>query len=154
MISYTSSPLLSCWDPRLIAEILSDPRSIPYHSPDSVPTILWDSNTTLTMPPNSNQPTRPPMHYHCSLRTLNNLWEPQSHFCLHYFVLVSLYSDLIFTSLSQFSSFHFWYITPFQYSCSLVLASTLPSYISASLPLNSCNPPVTFASSNIKSFTV
>ena len=141
--------MLSCQDPHPIAEILSDPKLIPYHSPDSVPTILQDSNTTLTIPPNSNQPLRPPMHYHHSPRPPNNLQNPQPHFCLHYSILVSLHSDLIFTSLSQFSSFHFQYIAPFQYSCSLVLASTLPSYISASLPLNS----VTFTSLNTESFT-
>ena len=60
--------------------------------------------------------------------------------CLHHSVLVLLNSNLIFTPPSQFSSFHFWYITSFQYSCSLVLAPALPSYISASLLLNSCNP--------------
>ena len=40
--------LLSCWDPCPIAKIPSDPRLIPYCSPNSVLTILWDSNTTLT----------------------------------------------------------------------------------------------------------
>ena len=123
-----------------VVKILSDPRLIPYHSPDSILTILWDSNTMLTIPPNSNQPPRPLTHHHCSLRPPNNLWNPQPHFCLHYSVLVSLHSNLIFTSLSQFSSFHFWYIAPFQHSCSLILASALPSYISASLPLNSWDP--------------
>ena len=132
--------LLSCWDPHLIAEILSDPRSIPYCCPNFIPIILWDSNTMLTMPPNSDQPPRPLTHYHHSLRTLNNLWEPQSHFCLHHSVLVLLHSNLVFTSPSQFSSFYFWYITLFQYSCSLVLAPALPLYISTSLTLNSCNP--------------
>ena len=132
--------LLSCWDPHLIAEIPSNSRSIPYHSPNSILTIPWDSDIMLTMPPNSNQPPRPPVHYHCSLRTLNDLWEPQSHFCLHHSVLVSLHSNPIFTSLSQSSSFHFQYIAPFQYSCTLVIACALPSYICASLLLNSCNP--------------
>ena len=132
--------LLSCWDPHPIAETLSNPRSIPYCSPDTILTILRDSDTMLTMPLNSNQPLRPPMHYHHSPRTLNDLWEPQSHFCLHHSVLVPLHSNLVFTSPSQFSSFHFQYITLFQYSCSLVLSPALPSYISASLLLNSCNP--------------
>ena len=59
--------------------------------------------------------------------------------CLHHSILVLLNSNLIFTSLSQFSSFHFQYIKLFQYSCSLILASTLPLYISASLLLNSSN---------------
>ena len=36
--------------PCLIAKILSNPRLIPYHSPNSVPTILWDSDTTLPFP--------------------------------------------------------------------------------------------------------
>ena len=90
--------------------------------------------------PNPNQTPRPLMHYHHSLRTPNNLWIPQSHFCVHHSVLVSLHSNLVFTSPSQFSSLCFWYITSFQYSCSFVLASALPSYISTSLPLNSCNP--------------
>ena len=137
--AFNEGILLSCWDPHPIAEIPSNPRSIPYHFPNSIPTILWDSNTMLTKPPNSKHPLRPLMHYHHSLRTLNNLQEPQSHFCLHLFhhsSFVLLNSDLIFTSLSQFSPFHFWYIKPFQYSCSLVLASTLLLYISASLLLN------------------
>ena len=133
-------PLLSCQDPCLIAELPSNPRLISYHFPNSVPTILWVSDTMLTIPPNSNWPLGPLMHYHHSLRPPNDLWGPQPHFCLHYSVLVSLHSNLIFTSLSQFSSFQFWYIAPFQYSCSLVLASTLPLYISTSLPLNSCDP--------------
>ena len=67
--------MLSCWDPHPIAEILSDPRSIPYCSPNSILTNLWDSNAMLTKPLNSNQPLRPLTHYHCSPRTLNNLWE-------------------------------------------------------------------------------
>ena len=62
--------LLSCWDPHLIAEILS-PRSIPYHSSNSIPTILRDSNTMLTKPLNSEHPLSPPTHYHHSPRTLN-----------------------------------------------------------------------------------
>ena len=77
-LSWCEWLLLSCQDPHPIAKILSDPRSIPYHSPNSVPTILWDSNTTLTIPPNSDQPPRPPMHYHHSPRTPNNLQEPQT----------------------------------------------------------------------------
>ena len=78
-----SCSLLSCWDPHPIAEIPSNPRSIPYHSPNSILTILQDSNTMLTKPPNSDQPLRPLTHYHHFLRTPNDLQEPQSHFCLH-----------------------------------------------------------------------
>ena len=48
--------MLSSWDPRPIAEIPSDPRSILYRSSDSVPTILRYSNTTLTKTPNSEYP--------------------------------------------------------------------------------------------------
>ena len=59
--------------------------------------------------------------------------------CLHHSVLVLLNSKPIFMSSSQFSPFCFRYIKLFQYSCSLVLASTLPSYISASFLLNSSN---------------
>ena len=67
--------LLSLWDPHLIAKIPSNPRSIPYRSSNSVPTILWDSDTMLTKPPNSKQPPRPPTHYHHSLRMLS-CWDP------------------------------------------------------------------------------
>ena len=135
--------LLSCWDPCPIAKISSNPRLIPYCSPDSVLTILRDSDTMLTKPPNSKHPPRPPTHYHRSLRTLNDLQEPQSHFCLH------LSLSFHFSPLELWSCFHipisvftfpFWYIKPFQYSCSLILAPTLPLYISASLLLNSSNP--------------
>ena len=58
--------MLSCWDPRPIAEILSDLRSTPYHSSDSILTILWESNTMLTKTPNSKYPLNPLMHYYCS----------------------------------------------------------------------------------------
>ena len=100
--SYKSKrrPLLSCWDPCPIAEILSETRLIPYCSPNSVPTILWDSNTMLTKPLNSEQPPRPPMHYHCSLRTPNDLQEPWSHFCL------CLSSSFHFSPLELWSHFH------------------------------------------------
>ena len=75
--------VLSCRDPHPIAEIPSDPRLIPYHSSNSIPTILRDSDTTLTKPLNSNHPPSPPTHYYCSLRTPNDLGEPWSHSCLH-----------------------------------------------------------------------
>ena len=59
--------------------------------------------------------------------------------CLHHSVLVLLNSELIFMSSSQFSPFRSQYIKLFQYSCSLILASTLPLYISTSFLLNSSN---------------
>ena len=80
---WSPQTLLSCQDPHLIAEILSDPRSIPYRSSNSVPTILWDSDTMLTKPLNSEHPPSPLTHYFCSLRTPNDLREPRSHSCLH-----------------------------------------------------------------------
>ena len=92
--------LLSCQDPHLIAKIPSDPRSIPYHSSNSISTILQDSDTTLTKPPNSDQPLRPLMHYHRSLRTPNNLWEPWSHSYLH------LSSSFHFSPLELWSCLH------------------------------------------------
>ena len=63
--------VLSSWDPCLIAKIPSNPRSIPYHSSDSIPTILWDSDTMLTKTPNSEYPPSPPTHYY---RSLNSKW--------------------------------------------------------------------------------
>ena len=95
-----SCSLLSCRDPHPIAEIPSNPRSIPYHSPNSILTILQDSNTMLTKPPNSDQPLRPLTHYHHSLRTPNDLQEPQSHFCL------LLSSSFRFSPLELWSHFH------------------------------------------------
>ena len=132
--------LLSCWDPHPIAEIpvqsKIDPLQLPRLCSDH-PLKFWHY---ATIPLNSNRPPRPLMLYLHPLRPSNDLRDPQPHFCLHYSVLVLLHSVLVFISLSQCSSFHFWYITLFQYSCSLVLASALPSYISASLLLNSCDP--------------
>ena len=134
--------LLSCQDPHPIAEILSDPRSTPFRSSDSVPTILRESDTTLTKTPNSEYPPNPPTHYYCSPNSELPQKTPITFsvfICLHHSILVLLNSKLIFMSLSQFSPFCFQYIKPFQYSRSLVLASTLPSYISASFLLNSSN---------------
>ena len=125
--------LSDCWDP-VWSKI--DPLLFPWLHSDHPPRFQHYT----TIPPNSDWLPRPPMLYHCPPRPPNNLQDPQSHFCLHYSVLVFLHSILIFTSPSQSLSFHFWYIALFQYSCSLVLASALPSYISASLPLNSCDP--------------
>ena len=98
--AFNEEILLSCQDPHLIAKIPSDPRSIPYHSSNSISTILQDSDTTLTKPPNSDQPLRPLMHYHRSLRTPNNLWEPWSHSYLH------LSSSFHFSPLELWSCFH------------------------------------------------
>ena len=117
-----------CWVIEIPIQLLrftSDPRSIPYCSPNSVLTILWDSDTMLPFP---QTPTNPwdLWHYHHPPRPPNDLQDPQPHFCLHYSVLVFLHSILVFTSPSQSLSFCFWYIAPFQYSCSLILASALP----------------------------
>ena len=71
--------------------------------------------------------------------TLENPNHISVFICLHHSALVLLNSKPIFMSSSQFSPFHFRYIKPFQYSHSLILASALPSYISASLLLNSSN---------------
>ena len=136
------SILLSSWDPHPIAELLSNPRLIPYCSSNSIPTILWYSNTTLTKTLNSKYPPNPPTHF-LSLSKLRMTLENPDHIsvfiCLHCSVLVLLNSEFIFMSSSQFSPFCFWYIKPFQYSHSLILAPALPLYISASLLLNSSN---------------
>ena len=75
--------MLSSRDPRPIAEIPSNPRSIPYRSSNSVPTILQYSNTMLTKTPNSEYPPNPLTHFLSlsELRTTSK--QPQSHFCLH-----------------------------------------------------------------------
>ena len=90
---------------------------------------LWappePSNALLSLSENS-EPSENPNHIPVSI-------------CLHHCVLVLLNSKLVFMSPSQFSPFHFRYIKPFQYSCSLILASALPLYISTSLLLNSSN---------------
>ena len=128
--------MLSSWDPHPIAKIPSDPRSILYRSSDSIPTILQYSDTTLTKTLN------PPKHF-LLLSELRTTSENPDHIsvfiCLHRSILVLLNSEFIFISSSQFSPFRFQYIKLFQYSHSLVLASALPSYISASLLLNSSN---------------
>ena len=136
--------LLSCQDPCPIAEIPSncqDPCPIQDQPPpNSHPNHILRFWHYATIPLNPDWPLRPLTLYHCPLRSLNDLQDPQLHFSLHYSVLAHLHSVLIFMSLFQSLSFHFWYIAPFQYSSSPILASTLPSCISASLPLNSCNP--------------
>ena len=134
--------MLTSWDPCPIAEILPDPRSIPYRSSNSVPTILQYSDTTLTKTPNSKYPPNPPTHF-LSLSKLRMTSENPDHIsvflCLHCSILVLSNSEYVFMSSSQFSPFCFRYIKPFQYSHSLILASALPLYISASLLLNSSN---------------
>ena len=132
--------LLSCRDPCPIAEIPSDPRSIPYCSSDSnhPPRLRHYANQTpeLQVPPK-------PSDTLLSLSELQTTLENPNHIsvfiCLHHSILVLLNSKLIFMSSSQFSPFCFRYIKLFQYSHSLVLASTLPSNISASFLLNSSN---------------
>ena len=128
--------VLSSQDPHPIAEIPSDLRLIPYRSSNSIPTILQDSDTTLTKPPK-------PSNALLSLSELQMTSENPDHIsvfiCLYHSVLVLLNSEFVFMSSSKFSPFRFWYIKPFQYSRSLVLASALPSYISTSFLLNSSN---------------
>ena len=128
--AFNEGTLLSCQDTCPIAEILSDPGSIPYHSSDSVPTIPRDSNTTLTKPPNPEHPLSPPTHYYCSLRTPNDLREPWSHSCLH------LSSSFHFSPLELWACFHvlvsvftfpfsiYWTISVLLLSCSS-LCSTI-----------------------------
>ena len=128
--------MLSCWDPHLIAEIPSNPRSIPLLLPQlhsDHPLRFWHyTNHAPKLWPT-------PETSDASSLLSKNPDRISVFLCLHHSILVLLNSNLIFTSPSQFSSFHFQYITSFQYSCSLVLAPALPSYISASLLLNSCN---------------
>ena len=103
-------PLLSSRDPRPIAEILSDPRLIPYRSSNSILTILRYSDTTLTKTPNSEYPPNPPTHF-LSLSELQMTSENPDHIsvfiCLHHSILVLLNSKFVFMSSSQFSPFHF-----------------------------------------------
>ena len=140
--AFNGGILLSSWDPHPIAKILSNPRLIFYCSSDSIPTILRYSDTMLTKTPNSEYPLNPPTHF-LLLSELQMTSENPNHIsvfiCLHCSILVLLNSEFVFMSLSQFSPFHFRYIKPFQYSHSLILASALPLYISASLLLNSLN---------------
>ena len=58
--------VLSSWDPHLIAEILSNPRLIPYRASNSILTIFQDSDTTLTKILNSKYPPSPLTHYYHS----------------------------------------------------------------------------------------
>ena len=134
--------VLSSWDPHPIAKIPSNPRLIPYcsfwlHS-NHPPRLRYYANQTpkLRVPPE-------PSNALLSLSKLQTTSENPNHIsffiCLHHSVLVLLNSKFIFMCSSQCSPFHFRYIKLFQYSHSLVLASALPSYISASLLLNSSN---------------
>ena len=103
------------------------------------PLRIWhyaNQNPELQVPPK-------PSDALLSLSKLQTTSENPNHIpvfiCLHHSILVLLNSKLIFMSSSQFSPFHLQYIKPFQYSRSLILASTLLSYISASFLLNSSN---------------
>ena len=93
--------LLSSRDPRLIAEIPSDPRLMPYRSSNSIPTILQDSNTMLTKTLNSKYL---PSDTLLSLSELRMTSENPDHIsvfiCLHRSILVLLNSEFIFMSLS------------------------------------------------------
>ena len=132
--AFNEGVLLRCQDPCLIQD----------WSPTTPPTLtlttLQDPWHYATIPTNPDQPLRTLTWYHCPLRTPTDPQDPQSHFNSYCSVLILLHSVSIFMSPSQSLPFCFWYIAPFQYSCSLIIASTLPSYISASIPLNSCNP--------------
>ena len=95
-----------------------------------------NQNPELWVPPN-------PLTHFLLLSKLQTTLENPGHIsvfiCLHHSILILLNSKSIFMSSSQFSPFHFRYMKPFQYSHSLVLASALPLYISASLLLNRAN---------------
>ena len=146
--AFNEGILLSRWDPHPIAKIPSNCQDPIQSKIDSLPLPQLCSNHPPRLRHYTNQTPklqlapRPPTHYHHSLRTPNDLQEP-NHIsvliCLHHSILVLLNSNFVFTSPSQFSPFHFQYIKPFQYSCSLILAPALPSYISASLLLSSSN---------------
>ena len=141
-LAFNEGILLSSQDPCPIAKLPSNPRSIPYCSfqlcSNHPPRLWYYANQTpeLQVPPKPSN----------TLLSLSKLWmtsENPDHISvfiyLHHSILVLLNSKFVFMSSSQFSPFHFWYIKPFQYSCSLILASALPSYISASFLLNSSN---------------
>ena len=113
-------------DPLLLLQLRSDhPLRLQHYA---------NQNPKLQVPPE-------PSDALLSLSELQMTSENPDHISvfiyLHHSVLVLLNSKFVFMSSSQFSPFRFRYIKPFQYSCSLVLASTLPSYISAGFLLNS-----------------
>ena len=116
-----NGPLLSCWDPHLIQ------NWSPTSPPTLTLTILWDPWHYATIPLTPDQPLRILTWYHLPLRPLTNPWDLWLHFNSYYSVLVLRHTISIFMSPSQSLPFHFWYIAPFQYSCSLVLASALSS---------------------------
>ena len=126
--SYCWDPVRSKIDPLLLLWLHSDHPPILQH--------YANQNPKLQVPPKPSD----------TFLSLSELWmtsENPDHIsvfiCLHCSVLVLLNSEFIFMSSSQFSPFHFQYIKLFQYSCSLILASALPSYITTSLLLNSLN---------------
>ena len=114
---------------------LSDLRSIPYCSPNShpdhpprSPTLHYHFPKPQLTPKNSNMISLPSENPNRSLRHPITFQPLLFHFrplalcsCFHVPISVSI-------------------IAPFQYFCSLILASTLPLYISTSIPLNSCDP--------------
>ena len=115
-----------------------DPLPLLQLCSDHPPRLQYYANQTpeLWVPPE-------PSDTLLSLSELRMTLENPDHIsvfiCLHHSILVLLNSKFTFMSSSQFSPFRFRYIKLFQYSRSLILASTLPSYISASLLLNSSN---------------
>ena len=143
-----------CWRLRRFYNIVKLSRS-PSDCQDPIQSkidpllLLWlHSNHPLRLRhyTNQNPEFRAPPKTFNALLSLSENSKPSENpnhipvfICLHHSVLVLLNSKLIFMFLSQFSPFCFQYIKPFQYSRSLILASTLPSYISASFLLNSSN---------------
>ena len=98
-LAFNGGILLSSQDPHPIAEIPSDPRSIPYCSSDSIPTILWYSDITLTKTLNSKYPQT---LQHISYRSPNSKrpWKTLITFCLH------LSSSFCFSPLELQIHFH------------------------------------------------
>ena len=121
-------PIRSKINPLPLLQLCSDHPLRLWHYTNQAPELRappGTSNTLLLLSKNS-EPSKNPNHIPVFIY-------------LHHSILVLLNSNLIFMSSSQFSPFHFRYIKPFQYSCSLILASALPLYISTSFLLNSSN---------------
>ena len=66
----------------------SDPRSIPYHSPNSHPNHPLRSQHYATIPPNPDWPPRTLLWYHHPPRSPTNPQDLQLHFNSYYSVLV------------------------------------------------------------------
>ena len=108
--AFNEGILLSSRDPHPIAEIPSDPRLTPYRSSNSIPTILRNSNTTLTKNPKLRVPPKPSdalLLLSKLQKTLENPNHISVFICLHHSVLVLLNSEFVFISSSQFSPFGF-----------------------------------------------